>query len=482
MTIRFAILAGVSTDAQATPEKLSIPDQLTRCRERIAQSAGFETAGPYIMDGYSRTGYDSLEVAMQEIPPLAQAIHAAAADQYDVLIMDNFDRLGDLGFIVKTRFKKLRKQLYSIRQSGKLTDPAHYDPYASESDDVAMYVEGIIQSYRINKIRRGWNIGVPERARKGLHPLSIPFGYRSAGKDQPTQQVEEEVRLIREMVDSYLAGHTLQSIVDAANASGPKPPRGKLWTRTVVKRIILNQFYAGTTTFGKYKTYNGKRLPVPQSEWVSGQGQHTPIHDQETYLAILSESERRAGLRARVQNYALTGLLTCAVCGGILHRHGALNTPYPVNLTCDGIPHHVIIQYSIALKIIANKLVSELTHVTPPETVENAGKSFLEAITAQEELRREIQEGYKAKIYTRTEAAHEISMIDNEIARLKRQADRSAQTSHNRQQLLQLAQQDLSILKNWIIHDDPTTVNRLLTALIERIEVTPSYDLTIYWR
>jgi hypothetical protein len=39
-----------------------------------------------------------------------------------------------------------------------------------------MYVEGIIQSYRINKIRRGWNIGVPERARKGLHPLSVPFG------------------------------------------------------------------------------------------------------------------------------------------------------------------------------------------------------------------------------------------------------------------------------------------------------------------
>jgi hypothetical protein len=176
MSIRFAILAGVSTEQQATPEKLSIPDQLTRCRERIAQSAGIETSGPYIMDGYSRTGYDSLEVAMQEIPPLAQAIQAAAADQYDVLIMDNFDRLGDLGFIVKTRFKKLRKQLYSVRQSGKLATPRDYDPYASETDDIAMYVEGIIQSYRINKIRRGWNIGVPERARKGLHPLRVPFG------------------------------------------------------------------------------------------------------------------------------------------------------------------------------------------------------------------------------------------------------------------------------------------------------------------
>lgn len=45
-----------------------------------------------------------------------------------------------------------------------------------------------------------------------------------------------------------------------------------------------------------------------------------------------------------------------------------------------------------------------------------------------------------------------------------------------------LAQTDLTALQNWILHDDPTTVNRLLTALCERIEITPGYDLNIVWR
>lgn len=482
MTVRFAILAGVSTDAQATPEKLSIPDQLKHCREKIAALNGIETTEPFIMDGYSRTGYDSLEVAMREIPPLAAAIHAAEADQYDVLLMDNFDRLGDLGFNVKTRFKKLRKQLYSARQSGKLADPSAYDPYANETDDIAMYVEGIIQSYRINKIRRGWNIGVPERARKGLHPLSVPFGYKLVGKDQPVQAVDEEQRLIRQMVGSYLKGATLQSIADAANASGIPPRRASFWKLPVIKKIITNQFYAGVTTFGKMRTLNGKRIPVPQSEWVSGKGQHVPIFDEATYLAILNETERRDGLRSRSQTYALTGLLTCSICGGRLHRHGKLGTRYPVDLSCLTVPSCVNIYYDVALKIVAKEVTKQLTHVIPPESAENTPAAFLTRISKLEELRREIQAGYKAKIYTIAEASREIASIETEIARLQRQSERAAQHVQRRQTLLALAQQDLSILQDWIIHDDPTTVNHLLTALCQTIQITPRYELTIIWR
>jgi DNA invertase Pin-like site-specific DNA recombinase len=480
MSIRFAILAGVSTDAQATPEKLSIPDQLTRCRERIAQSAGIETAGPFIMDGYSRTGYDSLEVAMQEIPPLAQAIQAATADQYDVLIMDNFDRLGDLGFIVKTRFKKLRKQLYSVRQSGKLVTPRDYDPYASETDDIAMYVEGIIQSYRINKIRRGWNIGVPERARKGLHPLSVPFGYRTTGKDQPVQQVDEEIRLIREMVDSYLNGSTLQSIVESANASGVKPPRAKLWTRTVVKRIITNRFYAGVTTFGKYKTIQGKRIPVPPSQWVSGEGQHEALYDEATYLAILNEAERRDSLRSRGQVYTLTGLLTCSICGSRLHRHGKLGTPYPVDLSCP--QKHLNIYYDQALKIVSRELVKQIQAIPPAEHPEDVSKRFHAANKALLDKRQDIQDGYEAKIYSMQEAQERITVIELDIERLTRQHDRDAQHTAHRQNLHNLTDQPPETLQAWIMHDDPTTVNHLLTALCETIIITPMYELTVVWR
>ena len=479
--IRFAILAGVSTDAQAAPDKTSIPDQIANCRAHIAAHNGVEAAGPYIMDGYSRTGYDSLEIAMTDIPPLGEAIRAAASDAYDILLMDNFDRLGDLGFIVKTRFKKLRKQLRSVRQSGKLIPPEQYDPYASEVDDIAMYVEGIIQTYRINKIRRGWNIGIPQRARDGLHPLSIPFGYRMTSRGQPAQPVDEETALIKRMVESFLSGRTYQSIADLANSSGVPPRRAKQWTIEAVRRIINNPFYAGHTVFGRLRLVDGKRIPAPPSQWVTGVGQHVPIYDDATWQAILAELERRAGLRSRQATYALTGLLVCAECGRRLHRHGKVGSRYPVDLSCPN--GHIHIRYDVALKITAQELVKQLTHVkTVADPPENAAERFLWAIRGQEDLRRQIQAGFEGKLYTLPEAQARITAIEAEIARLHRQRERALQQDVHRAALLALAQNDLSLLGEWIQTDDPTTVNRLLTALCERIILDTRYQLKIVFR
>lgn len=67
--IRFATLAGVSSDVQKGEDKASIPDQIKTCRAVIKQLGGIEI-DVYIMDGYSRSGYDSLDVAMGDIPPL----------------------------------------------------------------------------------------------------------------------------------------------------------------------------------------------------------------------------------------------------------------------------------------------------------------------------------------------------------------------------------------------------------------------------
>lgn len=478
MLIRFAILAGVSTDPQAREEKKTIPDQIRICRERMLHE-GIETVEPFIIDGYSRTGYDSLDVAIADIPPLGDAIQAAQNDQYDVLVLDNFDRLGDLGLMINTRFKRLRKQLFSARQSGKLIAPELYDPYANESGDIDMYVEGIIHTYRINKIRRAWNIGVPERARVGLHPLSVPFGYRLAEQGKPALQIPAEIQLLTELKNLYLAGKPLQSLCDHANDSGVQPRRGRLWTRTVVKRMLLNRFYAGVTTFGKFKTIQGKRIPVPPSQWVTGAGQHVPIYDDTTWLAIQAETERRQGLRSRVQVYALSGLLTCSVCEQRLHRHGKIK--YPVYLDCNHVPSHVQIEYQLALQLIAQKVVKEL-QARQTQPIEDEAQTLTARISDLGEQRQLVQAGYQSKIYSQAEAARRIVAIETDIDRLTLQRDRLAQRHEQQQQLLAFAQTDLTRIQHWIQHDDPATVNHFLTALCQTIAITPAYDLHITWR
>jgi site-specific DNA recombinase len=477
MPIRFAILAGVSTDAQAREEKQSIPDQIKHCRARIESMEGVETAGPYIMDGYSRTGYDSLDLAMSEIPPLGEAVRSATNNQYDVLIMDNFDRLGDLGVIVKTRFKKIRKQLYSVRQSGKIADPATYDPYASEDADIAMYVEGIIQSYRINKLRRGWNVGIPARAAEGLHPLSIPYGYKAASPGQPAEQVPEQIAFIRQLKDWYLDGHAAEEIVRRANFANVPSPRGAAWSRTTIKGILHNPYYAGITVFGKQRKEGEQRLPQPPSGWVRGNGLHTPIWDEATYHTILAETERRNRRKQKHTHiYQLTSIVYCDKCGSITNRHGSSPWHY---ISCKD-KHCFSMRYNRALQLVADEVVAALHRYN------DSGKSvettqYDQKIALQQKTRNRIQEGFEEGLYTALEAKRKIVSIEMEIERLTHARESAQSRQSARDHIATISRTDLARLRTWIENDDPTQVNKFLTSICARITLHSSGKVTVKW-
>lgn len=478
--IRFAILAGVSTDPQAHDDKMSIPDQIANCRKLIAANGGLESSGPYIMDGYSRTGYDSLDVAMSEIPPLKQAVDDAASNQYDILIMDHFDRLGDLGMICLVRFKKLRKQLYSVRQSGRIIPPETYNPYADENADMQMRMHGMVQVYRINKIRRAWEVGIPDRAANGLHPLTVAFGYKLAGRNEPAVQVPAECDLIIKIKDWYLAGLTLQEICIRADQSGVKPRRSATtWKRTVVKRIVLNPYYAGMIIFGRYKKEGNKRIAQPPASWVRSEGKHKPLWDEQTYYAILAESARRDGLRQRSQTYALTGLVSCAVCGSRIDRHGSKGYIYAA---CRSADSHVHLPYASALTLVIDQVIHDLETYKRAAVVHSNEQTYQHEIDRLTQRRSRIQEGYKNELYTAAEAKKEIVAVETEIDLLTRKRDRAAVLDHQRAAMLQLAHQDLARLRVWLLNDDPTQVNHFLTSLCERVTISPQQEIKVFWR
>jgi site-specific DNA recombinase len=478
--VRFAVIAGVSTDAQAREEKQSIPDQVENCRRYIAANGGVESVPPYIMDGYSRTGYDSLELAMQAIPPLAQAIRDAQADRYDVLIMDHFDRLGDLGLLALVRFKRIRKQLFSVRQSGKLYNPETYNPYDDESADMQMRMHGIIQSYRINKIRRAWETGVPDRASAGLHPLTIPYGYKLGPRSAPAEIIPDQARLLREMKDMYLSGKTLQAIVDHANASGVPPRRSRTWQIAVVRRIIHNPYYAGFTVFGKFRKLDGQRIAQPPSKWIRGNGQHTPLWDEQTHYAILAESARREGLRSRSKTHALTGLCECAKCGQRLHHHG---TPPYTYLSCHDKPAHIKLRYDHACEIIFAEIVTQIQSGALDAPGKDSAGSAQSEINKQHALRKKVQEGYELDLYTAQEAQKKIAAIELRIEQLQRKQADAARLVAHKTAAAQFASLPPDRMLYWLTHDDPSAVNHILTTLCQKIIVTPkTHKIHIIWR
>lgn len=144
-----------------------------------------------------------------------------------------------------------------------------------------------------------------------------PFGYDRAD-DGRVVTVPDEAQAIKEAAEQVLAGATLSSVVRTWNAAGFRTTAvtrdkkdksvilkdGGLWGVTQLRRLLLNERYAGT------RTYNG----VPQE----AAGKWEPILDEETsrrLKEVLTDPRRRTAPDDLNSKYLLSGILVCAKCG-----------------------------------------------------------------------------------------------------------------------------------------------------------------------
>lgn len=480
--IKFSILAGVSSDAQAHEDKASIPDQLKTCRATIEQLGG-EEIGCYIMDGYTRTGYDSLADAMNDIPPLKEAIEAAARNEYDVLLMDNWDRLGDLGQLVHTRYKKYKKQIYSARQSGRLHDPATYDPYNDESAGIDMHIQAILQQYRLNKLRRGWKLGIPNRIRLGLVPFRVGYGFTRVDSKTPPVQ-NDNARYVIMMKDWLLEGRAHSWIAQQLDELGaPVPGKGKRWHVESIRHILLNPFYCGIVAIGqkrpemskKHKRY---RQRTPQSDWTAGPGGHEPLWDEDTYLAIQNEYARRATLKnySKVV-YPLAGVLRCSVCEQkLIRRRVGRGGQLVPGLGCKHGESHIRLEYDQAIQLVGDALQKEIhDRAYNPVSKEEEEKRLQTKLDELKDERASVQEGYRAKVYNAAEASELVQDIERREKSTKQELEnlQRIQQSRSEIQIAKAGLAKLDELASWMRDDDPVFVNQVLSMLFKTIVISP---------
>jgi DNA invertase Pin-like site-specific DNA recombinase len=467
MTIyRVAILAGVSSDTQAEEDKQSIPDQIKVCRAFIARTPGaYESAGPFIMDGYSRTGYDSLELAIREIPPLAACIQAAEHDKYDVLLLDNFDRLGDLGRNVLVRFSKYKKQIYSVRQSGALYDPSTYDPSDNDSISMDMGIQQIIQAYRIHKMRRGWKVGMPGRVQQGLPTGNPPTGYTYVNRKTPPV-INDDAPVVLRVKELFLEGMPIAHI-----------SRRVGYGTSTITRWLQNPFYAGKVFIYRTRTVvpgTTLRASQPPSTWVMTQGKHKALWGQETVDAIEAEFERRSGHKARPGPHPLRGLFHCGICGaGMKHVPNKKNSARKPSLVCH--KGCLTIGYDIAIDKLAERICLDLEGrrlAAPNKQTEVA--RLAEQIARAKARRRRVQEGYEAEppLYTHAEASARMAEIEAEIGGLEKKKARLLEVEHLGQHFGEAVKDvPMDRLGEYIRARPPEVMNKFLLGFIKQVTV-----------
>jgi site-specific DNA recombinase len=140
-----------------------------------------------------------------------------------------------------------------------------------------------------------------QNAEQGLPHGSVrPFGYEA---DKITIR-EDEAAVVREMVDSYLAGQSIKSLTVWLNESAIAPAVAKSWQTSAVRQILCSGRIAGL------REHRGQ--VIGPAKWPAI---ITPAERDRVLARIASRSVTKT--RA-ARTYLLSGMLRCGRCGNRL--------------------------------------------------------------------------------------------------------------------------------------------------------------------
>ena len=224
---KVAIYARVSTEDQAK-EGFSLDSQLEKLRS-YCKARGWEIAGEYIDDGYS--GRDVRRPAYQKM--------MEDIDKWDVLLvmkMDRIHRNSKNFMLMMEQLRRKNKEFVSMTES------------LDTSTAMGRFVMDIIQRIaQLESEQIGERVydGMRQKAKqgKGLLGSPAPFGYRYV--DGELVEVDEELKIAREIFDAYLGGKSIACIAEELNKKGIKTKKMGKWDRKTVSRILSNPIYCG---------------------------------------------------------------------------------------------------------------------------------------------------------------------------------------------------------------------------------------------
>ncbi len=503
--IRFAIWTAVSTETQAAADKVSLPEQESKCRAAARAKGWRETAGPFVVPGESRTRWINLRDAEAAIPPLHELLDAAQRREFDVVMLYAYDRLRELLDPVSRTLAAYGVQLYSISQPVEPMPPEQYDLYATDTSNAVQFVSSLTSRAEINALRRSWRIGVPRRvASKGLHPNGrAPYGYRKP----PGRELDSQAALIPDpaaaavviqIKDLYLAGQSARQISTWLREQHVPAPQGGSWYEARVCYILHNPFYAGQVFHGRRRAHTdprtGKMTLVrgDPDRMITADGKHEPLWDWATYEALQEEMKRRNKKHKGHRTQRLSQLLVCAI-----HQR-PLYVTYTNNHRrddrtriwfCPDDHRHLRVHDSQALDQVAAKLTADLTRKQDAIAVPGASPSrsdlqtaaLLDLLARKERLIDALEAG---TLDARTYGAR-AQTLDERIAATRSELVREQQRATLRAQQAQAlsAMAEALTASPRILHEAaPQLVNLQLRDLLEKILVSENCEYHLLYR
>ena len=153
-----------------------------------------------------------------------------------------------------------------------------------------------------------------ESASKGFWVSTYaPFGYnrvmvQDGPKKRPTLEPDPDAsRIGKRIFDMAEAGNGMVNITSTLNDDGVASPRGKLWGKTSVHAILINEAYTGTLIWGVNAKDNAEHVRVEKAfPAIVTKAQFNRVSKLMRSRAPKKSHPRKVG-----STYLLSGLVEC---------------------------------------------------------------------------------------------------------------------------------------------------------------------------
>lgn len=313
--LRAALYLRVSTGRQAESD-LSIPDQ-RRQTEAFCKAKGWQVVIEFVDAGLSGTD--------DRRPELQRLLDLAAADDapFDVVVVHSFSRFARDHFALEYHVRRLRKhgvRLVSITQD--LGD----DPMSV----MVRQVFALFDEYQSKENAKHVLRAMQENARQGFwNGSAAPYGYAVTAAEQRGAKTKKrltidpvEAEVVRLMFRLAHKGNGtsgpmgVKALTCHLNEHGYRTRRGARWGIGPLHKLLTSTTYKGEYRFNRKVWKTREEKPAAEQILVPVEPIVEPAVFDAVQARLKSRNPKTVAPRVVTGPILLTGLATCATCGG----------------------------------------------------------------------------------------------------------------------------------------------------------------------
>lgn len=345
-----------------------------------------------------------------------------------------------------------------------------------------------------NTIKKRLYSGRVEAAKQGYFTGSTtPYGYDKILSPEKKGYIliqNEEAKIVKKIFDMALEGTGVNNIAKYLNKIGIKPKRSKIWSPSMVSKILYRPVYYGVIQWGAQKTtkkmIDGRIVKKIEynKNFDKYPGKHEPIITKdefdEVHRIMSNKPFSKCPTNVTPVN-SLAGIIYCGKCGKTMKRRPTWNKIKLICTTqnCDNV--------SSEYNLVENKLIESLNKILldtkkyindyEKECIvkNNSNSETIDYLDKQIEKckkrLKKIQEFYELEDYTREEFLSRKQEINLELDKLTTEKNNLIEQDKG-EKIKTLKKQIPKLefcISNYYNLKDPIEKNKLLKTIVKKV-------------